>query len=234
MLIISRATPNWGGCKPIKPIKDERNHRVPAMESSIPQRVLRFSWSRTATISILLVNVLAIVGMSPGVRAAETSALLVDIDEDASRIEIAVRLSMGSFRGVLEKYDARIQIAAGDKSINTAALDFDFADLKTGNKRRDKDMLKWMDYENHPTGNFRLEELAAQGEQLEARGTVTIHGVSKPIAFPVTIAVEGEHVTAEGSAKLNFLDFDLKPIRKMLFITVKPEITIDFHLEGRY
>jgi polyisoprenoid-binding protein YceI len=204
------------------------------MESSIPQRVLRFSGSRTATISILLVNVLAIVGMSPGVRAAETSALLVDIDEDASRIEIAVRLSMGSFRGVLEKYDARIQITAGDKSINTAVLDFDFADLKTGNKRRDKDMLKWMDYENHPTGNFRLEELAAQGEQLEARGTVTIHGVSRPIVFPVTISIEGEHVSAEGSAKLDFLDFDLKPIRKMLFITVKQEVIIDFHLEGRY
>jgi polyisoprenoid-binding protein YceI len=200
----------------------------------ITQKVWRFSLSRTAAISILLLNVLVVVGMSPGARAAETSVLLVDIDADASRIEIAVRLSMGSFRGVLEKYDARIQIAAGDKSINTAALDFDFADLKTGNKRRDKDMLKWMDYENHPTGNFRLEELAAQGEQLEARGTVTIRGVSKPIEFPVTISFEGERVTAEGSAKLDFLDFDLKPIRKMLFITVKQEVIIDFHLEGRY
>ncbi len=131
-------------------------------------------------------------------------------------------------------HDARIQIAAGDKSISTAEFDFDFADLKTGDNRRDKDMLKWMDYENHPKGSFGLQELAVQGEQLEARGTVTIHGVSKPIAFPVTIAVEGEQATAEGSAQLNLLDFDLKPIRKMLFITVKPEMIIDFHLEGRY
>jgi polyisoprenoid-binding protein YceI len=204
------------------------------MESPSEQEVRRFSWSRAAAISILFVNALVIGGMGLGARAAESSALLVDIDPDVSRIEIAVRLSMGSFEGVLEKYDARIQIAAGDKTTRAAELDFDIADLKTGNKRRDKDMLKWMDYENHPKGSFRLEELAAQGEQLEARGTVTIHGVSKPIAFPVTIAFEGEHVTAEGSAKLSFLDFDLKPIRKMLFITVKPEITIDFHLEGRY
>jgi polyisoprenoid-binding protein YceI len=204
------------------------------MESPSEQEVRRFSLSWAAAISILFVNALVIGGMGLGARAAESSALLVDIDPDVSRIEIAVRLSMGSFKGVLEKYDARIQIAAGDKSTRAAELDFDFADLKTGNKRRDKDMLKWMDYENHPKGSFRLEELAAQGEQLEARGTVTIHGVSKPIAFPVTIAVEGKHVTAEGSAKLNFLDFDLKPIRKMLFITVKPEMIIDFHLEGQY
>jgi polyisoprenoid-binding protein YceI len=204
------------------------------MESPSEQEVRRFSLSWAAAISILFVNALVIGGMGLGARAAESSALLVDIDPDASRIEIAVRLSMGSFKGVLKKYDARIQIAAGDKSTRAAELDFDFADLKTGNKRRDKDMLKWMDYENHPKGSFRLEELAAQGEQLEARGTVTIHGVSKPIAFPVTIAVEGKHVTAEGSAKLNFLDFDLKPIRKMLFITVKPEMIIDFHLEGQY
>jgi polyisoprenoid-binding protein YceI len=204
------------------------------MEPPIAQKVWRFSLPRTAAILVLLVNALVIGGMGPGARAAESSALLVDIDPDTSRIGIAVRLSMGSFKGVLEKYDARIQIAAGDKSVSTAEFDFDFADLKTGNKRRDKDMLKWMDYENHPKGSFRLEELAAQGERLEARGTVTIHGVSNPIAFPVTIAVEGKQVTAEGSAKLNFLDFDLKPIRKMLFITVKPEIIIDFHLEGRY
>ena len=204
------------------------------MEPPIEQELKRFSLSRTAAISILLVNALVIGGMGPGARATESSALLVDIDPDASRIGIAVRLSMGSFKGVLERYETRIQIAAGDKSVSMAELDFDFSDLKTGNKRRDKDMLKWLDHENHPKGSFLLEELAAQGEQLEARGTVTIHGVSKPIAFPVTIAFEGEHVTAEGSAKLNFLDFDLKPIRKMLFITVKPEMIIDFHLEGRY
>jgi polyisoprenoid-binding protein YceI len=204
------------------------------MEPPSEQEARRFSLLRAAAISILFVNALVIGGMGLGARAAESSALLVDIDPDVSRIEIAVRLSMGSFEGVLEKFDARIQIAAGDQSTRAAELDFDFADLKTGNKRRDKDMLKWMDYENHPKGSFRLEELAAQGEQLEARGTVTIHGVSKSIAFPVTIAVEGEHVIAEGSAKLNFLDFDLKPIRKMLFITVKPEMIINFHLEGRY
>ena len=204
------------------------------MEPPIEQEVKRFSLSRTAAISILLLNALVIGGMGPGARATESNALLVDIDPDASRIGIAVRLSMGSFKGVLEKYETRIQIAAGDKSVSMAELDFDFSDLKTGNKRRDKDMLKWLDHENHPKGSFRLEDLAAQGEQLEARGTVTIHGVSKPIAFPVTIALEGEHVTAEGSAKLNFLDFELKPIRKMLFITVKPEMVIDFHLEGRY
>jgi polyisoprenoid-binding protein YceI len=204
------------------------------MEPANAQRISRFSLSRTTAISILLVNALVISGMGPGARAAEPSTVRVNIDADASRIGIAVRLSMGSFKGVLEKYDARIRIAPGEKFIGKAELDFDFADLKTGNKRRDKDMLEWMDYENHPKGSFRLEGLAAQGEQLEARGTVTLHGVSKPIAFPVTIAVEGERATAEGSVKLNFLDFDLKPIRKMLIITVKPEVTIDFHLEGRY
>lgn len=203
------------------------------MEPQIERELKRYSLSWTAVFSILLVNAL-VIGMGPGARATESGALPVEIDPDASRIGIAVRLSMGSFKGVLEKYETRIQIAAGDQSVSMAELDFDFSDLKTGNQRRDRDMLEWLDHENHPKGSFRLEEIVAQGEQLEARGVVTIHGASKPIAFPVTIEFAGEHVTAEGSAKLNFLDFDLKPIRKMLFITVKPEMTIDFHLEGRY
>ncbi len=205
------------------------------MEPPIAREAWRFNLlPRTAFISILLVSALMIGGMGPNAHAAESGALVsIEIDADASHIGIDVRLSMGSFKGVLEKYDVRIQIDSGEKSVSAADLDFDFADLKTGNKRRDKDMLKWMDYENHPKASFRLDELVSQGEQLEARGTVTIHGVSRPIAFPVAITTEGERVTIEGSAKLNFLDFDLKPIRKMLFMTVKPEMNVDFHLEGR-
>ena len=106
------------------------------MEPSIAKKMWRFSLSRTTAISILLVNALVIGGMGLGARAAESSALFIDIDADASRIGIAVRLSMGSFKGVLEKYDARIQIAAGDKSISTAELDFDFADLVQVAKER--------------------------------------------------------------------------------------------------
>ncbi len=198
--------------------------------------IVRVAWQRSLPhmtfVSVLLASALVLQVAGPEAWAAETS--LLSIDADASRVGIEVKLSMGSFKGVLEKYDARIQFDVGKKSVSAAELDFDFADLKTGKERRDKDMLKWMDYENHPRASFRLEELVPQGEQLEARGTLTIHGVSQPIAFPVAIAVEGEHVTIEGSAKLNFLDFDLKPIRKMLFLTVKPDMNIDFHLEGRY
>ncbi len=217
--------------------RNERNERMPSMEPLIVREASRFNLPRTAFVFILLVSPLMIGGIGPDAPAAASSALSltsIDIDADASHIGIEVRLSMGSFKGVLEKFDARIQFDGGAKSVRAAELDFDFADLKTGNKQRDKDMLKWMDYENHPVASFRLEELAPRGEQLEARGTLTMHGVSRPIAFPVSIVAEGERATIDGEAKLNFLEFDLKPIRKMLFLTVQPEMDVVFHIEGRY
>ena len=48
--------------------------------------------------------------------------------------------------------------------------------------------------------------------------------------MPVTITRTNDQCNIDGVAVLNYRDYQLPLIRKMLFITVNPELKVTFHL----
>ncbi|MFN9026975.1 MAG: YceI family protein, partial [Akkermansiaceae bacterium] len=66
-----------------------------------------------------------------------------------------------------------------------------------------------------------------------AMGNLTIKGVSKSISFPYTTKKEGDWVTIDGTAKMNYEDFGLPIIRAMAVMTVDPKLTVRFHIVGQ-
>lgn len=159
-------------------------------------------------------------------------AELLSVDSQQSKIEVAVSATVDSFVGQLEKYQADIDCASNTNLPDKAAVTFDFKDLKTGNPKRDTEMLKWLDYSTKPSCRFTLTDWKTVGATNFAEGTITIHGVKKTIEMPVTVGQTGTHLTIAGSADLNYRDFDLPIIRKMLVLTVDPHLHVSFHLVG--
>jgi polyisoprenoid-binding protein YceI len=171
--------------------------------------------------------------LSATARAAEAP---LRIDPARSRVEIAVKATGDSFVGKLERYDAAIVVDPDSAAIEVlrARFAFRFADVKTGKDARDEEMHAWQDTARHPDGTFTLAALSTEeGGRRVATGTLVLHGRSREIAFPVTVAREGGLYAIDGEATLDTRDFGLSVIKKFLLLKVDPEVKVRFHLQGR-
>jgi len=154
-------------------------------------------------------------------------------DPDKSSIQVDVKATMDSFVGVLETYELTLSVDSSTGEIEGGAFTFDFHDLDTGKTKRNAHMLEWLSYTEYPKAKFELQQLEEHGDIEIATGTLTIHGVSKTIEFPIDLQQTDGRMRIEGRAHLDYHDFDLKTIRVMLMLTVKPEFDVLIHLKGR-
>jgi polyisoprenoid-binding protein YceI len=82
----------------------------------------------------------------------------------------------------------------------------------------------------------RLEKVSPQTNALSAVlvGTVTIHGVTRPVTVPIQASWSGGILRATGSAHLKQSDFGIKPLHKGLgSIAVKDDFTVDFDIKAK-
>ena len=155
------------------------------------------------------------------------------IDPAQSHIEIVVKATVGSFVGKLPSFGAVITVDPEKKRIEQVAFGFHFSDIQTGNSGRDKDMLEWEQAEKFPDARFVLSALqTAAGGNLQASGTLTLHGQSREITFPVTINQEHDLWSIDGEASLDTRDFGLPILRSYLLLTVDPVVRVRFHIQG--
>lgn len=180
-------------------------------------------------VKIFLPLALLIVGALPAGAATQPLA----VDRAHSQIEVAVHATVDSFVAKLENYEARIEVDPASARITGATLRFQFADLKTGKARRDREMHEWQETPAHPDGEFTLTELtpAADG-RFTARGTLRLHGLVKELSFPVSVTTDHTLFAVDGSPALDTRDFGLPVIRKFALLKVDPVVTVRFHLQA--
>ena len=165
--------------------------------------------------------------------ATQANAATLQVDEEKSRIQVDARATGHAFTGTLDKYTAKV---SGDtSSLNPSGfeLNWSFKDLNTADKKRDAEMLKWLGG-GDPKGKFRFTKSWVGKDGVNyATGELTIKGVSKAISFPFTAKKEGEWVTIDGKAGMDYEDFNLPIIRSMAVMTVDPKLTVRFHIVGK-
>ncbi len=169
---------------------------------------------------------------TPALRATEPAVLAVDTA--SSKIEIAVKVTVDSFVGRLDAYQANIAVDPASHAVTHATLDFRWADVKTGKAERDKQMNEWQHSDEFPTGQFTLVNLApanAAGSQ-QASGTLALHGHTHDVTFPVTIRMNGNVETIDGDAPVDVRDYGLPVIRKFGLLKVDPVVHVRFHVQG--
>ncbi len=123
------------------------------------------------------------------------------------------------------------------RAVLPATIFIDAAGFVTGTKGRDKKVPSILDAGAHPKLVFTLEScdppLAKPlPAKASARGTLEVHGVKKAIEVPVTIAIDAAAKTAtvEGSVRVVFEDFGMKPPRVPLIATVHDDLKLEIHL----
>ncbi len=159
-------------------------------------------------------------------------AVPLGIYKDDSRIAANVKATGHRFEAVVTDYEIEIHWDAESAEVTSARLEFDFADVKTGRDRRDREMLEWLDYDSHPVAEFVLESLESQGEQLVARGKLTFHGIEQQIEFPVTIRQFNEAIRIIAETEIDHTDWDLDEIRAFLIMRVDPVLNIEIDIRA--
>jgi polyisoprenoid-binding protein YceI len=151
------------------------------------------------------------------------------VDRSRSFVDVDVSLTVGGFTGRLENYDVEI---GRDESgrIRSATFSFRFADLKTGDEQRDRDMLEWLGGRS-ASAQFVLGALAVTPDgQGHASGRLTMNGRAQLIEFPVVVEQFNGAYTIRGTATLRYTNWGLKVIRKALVMKVDPEVKVRFKL----
>ena len=170
---------------------------------------------------------------SLAVFAGSALSTTLDVDLSRSRVQVDASATGHKFTGNLKKFTAK---ASGDAdSLVPSAFDlrWSFKDLDTDDAKRNEEMVKWLGG-NDAMGSFSLTKSWTDKVGVtHGMGSLTIHGVSKSVTFPYTVKKEGEWVTIDGKALLDYQNFNLPIIRSMAVMTVDPKLTVRFHVVGK-
>lgn len=106
--------------------------------------------------------------------------------------------------------------------------------LKTGNNRRDRDLVKTMEAAIYPTIRFQLEGVRAEWERGDSAGVVLegdffIHGVPRRERIPATVIRSGERVRVTASLPMNLHDYKIDKLTRFLVFKMRPDIVV--HLD---
>jgi polyisoprenoid-binding protein YceI len=152
------------------------------------------------------------------------------VDRSRSFVDVDVNATK-NFTAHLDRYEAKLTVDDAGR-IKTAVFTFKFADLKSGNDQRDADMMKWLGG-NDAEGRFELGNLAVTPDgQGQASGRLTFHGVTDRVEFPINLTKAGGDYTITAEPTIDYRNWNLKVIRKVLLFTVSPEVKIRFKLTG--
>lgn len=161
------------------------------------------------------------------------SAAPLAVDPAAVKIEVEARATMHGFTGKLDRADVSLEGDPAAGTISTAEVRFAWADLKTGDKGRDQELMAWATA-NSPDGVFLLATLrpSGQADTFTATGSLSLNGQSHDVTFPVKVVRTAAGWDVSGSTKIDHRDWGLPKIRKFGLLTVDPAVTIRFALRA--
>jgi polyisoprenoid-binding protein YceI len=131
---------------------------------------------------------------------------------------------------------ASLRVSIRAASIEEAGRDFSEEDRrKITREIHDKalEVSRYPEVLFQSTG-LGLQEKGNGGFQIQLRGTLTLHGVSRPISFPVRLQLDGDRFTAEGRFTILHSDYGIERLSAAAgTVKAKDEIRLTFRLLGR-
>ncbi len=158
----------------------------------------------------------------------------VVVDQSHSHIVMEVKTDFTGFNAELTDYHIDVLADAQTGKITSAQVSFPFSAVKTGDLRRDRDMLQWENNDQFPQVVCTLTKLEPRGDaKFTAQGEVLFHGVKRALSFPATVIINpNQTYVVDGEAIIDTRDFGLPKVRKYLIIIVNPEVHVFFHLQA--
>ena len=115
------------------------------------------------------------------------------------------------------------------EGVQTAALTVPVAEFECPDETMTEHLLEAMKPAEFPEITFRLEGYEASGGGALASGDLTIHAVTSPVSFPISLSPSGAGVEIAGEVSLDMTAYGVEPPVVMLgLLRVRPQVRIQF------
>src|ERR1700752_158726 len=135
------------------------------------------------------------------------------ITPDNSKIEFVASKVTGSHNGSFTKFSGAINFAGQpEKSRVEVTIDTDSVKANNDNLTKHLKTPDFFDVAKFPTATFTSTEIKPGGEKGATHtvtGNLQLHGVTKSITFPATIAVSGNTISVDATFAINRKDFGI-------------------------
>ena len=141
------------------------------------------------------------------------SAQKYSITPENSKIEFVGSKVTGSHNGSFEKFSGSIDFS-GQIETSKVSITIETASVKTDADGLTKHLQTpdFFDVAQFPRATFESTEIKAGGDKGASHtvtGNLNLHGVTKSITFPATIAVEAGAITVNSTFAINRKDFGI-------------------------
>jgi polyisoprenoid-binding protein YceI len=130
-----------------------------------------------------------------------------DIDRSHSAVEFSVRfMGLSDVRGAFSQFTGTIMYDTVDARRSTLSVGIQTKSINTNVESRDKDLKSenFFDAETYPLITFRSERIDRTKSGFVARGPLTMHGVTRPVAIAFK-QIHGLMSDAWGNKRMGFI-----------------------------
>ncbi len=163
------------------------------------------------------------------------SAVTGDVYTFPEETEVAFRGSKvtGAHDGKFEKVNGTVTVPEADLAQAVIDLEIDMGSTVADDEKLTGHLKSpdFFDVATHPTSRFQSTKIEKTDDGVEVTGNLTLHGVTKTIAFPAVISLDGETLTAKSEFVINRKDFDIVYPGKPDDL-IRDEVVIKFDLKA--
>jgi polyisoprenoid-binding protein YceI len=130
-------------------------------------------------------------------------------------------------------FDAKASVAdfQGRTTIVTGTLEWvevRWADVDTKNGTRNRHMLKTVDADRFPV--IRFDVTAPRPGADSVAGTLTLHGVTRPVVWPITTRLGTDTVRVTADFPVDMRDYGIKPPVRFVIARMGPVVQVHVRL----
>jgi polyisoprenoid-binding protein YceI len=162
---------------------------------------------------------------------------------DGSQIKFTALQQGSQVPGRFDAFKADITFDPDQLATSLVDVRITTASINTGHKDRDALLrsASFFDVEHWPSARFHSQRLRhVQGKAYEAKGELTIRGVTKPVVLPFTVAIAPDpkapkqlRAEAKGELTISRLDYGLGQGEWASTKTVGDQVVIDFDIRAQ-
>lgn len=144
------------------------------------------------------------------------------------------RSTLGDFTGTTQTVQGEMSGGASFAEIR-GWVEAPVKTLKTGNDRRDRDLVKTMEAEIFPLIRFELSGVTPRWERgdsagVSLRGNFVIHGVTRETTFPAEVTRSGEGIHLTATLPMDLHDYQIEKLTRFLVFKMQRDIVVHVDL----